>query len=138
MRSSDIPRTRELARRLLAYETVQASTAKADAEAVRRVCDKIRRPLTTLAGAAGFRSLLSRSLTLANQQSPVFIGWEVGPDGSLQGLSGETEESGAVIITQLIGLMITFIGESVTLRLLHDVWLDLPDAEVKLERDESR
>jgi hypothetical protein len=34
--------------------------------------------------------------------------------------------------------MITFIGESLTLRLLHDVWLDLPDAEVKFERDESK
>ncbi len=110
----------------------------ADTQAVFRVCDKIRRPLTTLAGAAGFRSLLSRSLTLAKQQSPVLIGWEVGPDGSLQGLNGETEESGAVLITQLIGLMITFIGEPITLRLLHDVWTDLPDAEVKLERNESQ
>lgn len=138
MRSSDIPRTLELAQRLLAYEAVQASTALTDTQAVCRVCDKIRRPLTTLAGAAGFRSLLSRSLTLAKHQSPVLIGWEVGPDGSLQGLDSETEELGAVLITQLIWLMITFIGESVTLRLLHDVWLDLPDAEIKLERDESK
>jgi hypothetical protein len=34
--------------------------------------------------------------------------------------------------------MITFIGESLTLRLLHDVWLDLPDSENKLERDDSK
>jgi hypothetical protein len=38
----------------------------------------------------------------------------------------------------LIGLMITFIGESLTLRLLHDVWPDLPGSEVKLEEDESK
>jgi hypothetical protein len=131
-------RSRELAQRLLAYETLHANTAMADTQAVSRVCDKIRRPLTTLAGAAGFRSLLSRSLTLAKQHSPVLGGWEVGPEGSLQGVNGETEESGVVQITQLIGLMITFIGESITVRLLHDVWLDLPDVEVRVERDELK
>jgi hypothetical protein len=101
-----------------------------ETQAVYRVCDKIRLPLTTLAGAAGFRSLLARSLTLAKQQSPVVGEWQIGPDGALQSLNGKIDESGAVLITQLIGLMITLIGESVTLRLLHDVWLDLPDAKV--------
>jgi type IV secretory pathway VirB2 component (pilin) len=137
-RSADTPTTRELARRLLAYEAAEAGTAKADTQAVCRVCDKLRRPLTTLAGAAGFRSLLARALTLAKQEAPLLGAWEVKSDGSLQVLTGETAQSGAVLIAQLIGLMITFIGESLTLRLLHDVWLDLPDAEVKFERDESK
>jgi len=110
----------------------------ADMHAVCRVCDKLRRPLTTLTGAAGFRSLLSRALTLAKQESPVLGAWEVKTDGSLQGLNGEAAQSGDVLIAHLIGLMITFIGESLTLRLLHDVWLDLPDSENKLERDESK
>ncbi len=135
-RSADAPTTRELARRLLAYEA--AGTAKADAQAVCRVCDKLRRPLTTLAGAAGFHSLLARALTLAKQESPLLGAWEVKSDGSLQGQNGEAAQSGAVLIAQLIGLMITFIGESLTLRLLHDVWLELPDSEVKLERNESK
>jgi len=137
-RSADTPTTRELARRLLAYEAAKAGTAKADTQAVCRVCDKLRRPLTTLAGAAGFRSLLARALTLAKQESPLLGAWEVKPDGSLQGLNGEAAQSGAVLIAQLIGLMITFIGESLTLRLLHDVWLDLPDSEVNFERNESK
>ena len=110
----------------------------ADMRVVCRVCDKIRRPLSTLAGAAGFRSLLSRSLVLAKQESPALGGWEVGPDGSLQGCDGDTAESGGVLIAHLIGLMITFIGETLTHRLLHDVWLNLPDAEVKFERNESK
>jgi hypothetical protein len=110
----------------------------ADTHAVCRVCDKLRRPLTTLAGAAGFRSLLARALTLAKQESPVLGAWEVKADGSLQGLNGEAAQSGAVLIAHLIGLMITFIGESLTLRLLHDVWLDLPGSENKLERTELK
>jgi len=109
----------------------------ADMHSVSRVCDKLRRPITTLAGAAGFRSLLARALTLAKRESPVLGAWEVQADGSLQGLNGEAAQSGAVLIAHLIGLMITFIGEALTLRLLHDVWLDLPDPEGKFERDQS-
>jgi hypothetical protein len=136
-RSADTPTTRELAQRILAYEAAEAGTANAETP-VCRVCDKLRRPLTTLAGAAGFRSLLARALTLAKQESPLLAAWEVKSDGSLQGLNGEAAQSSTVLIAQLIGLMITFIGESLTLRLLHDVWLDLPDSEVKFERNESK
>jgi hypothetical protein len=75
---------------------------------------------------------------LAKQESPVLKAWEVRSDGSLQGLNGEAAQSGAVLIAQIIGLMITFIGEPLTLRLLHDIWLDLPDFEVKFEKDESK
>src|ERR1035437_4040598 len=135
MRSADTPTTRELAQRLLAYD--ETSPSMADMHTVCRVCDKLRRPLTTLAGAAGFRSLLARALTLAKQESPVLGAWEVKSDGSLQGLNGEAAQSGAVLIAHLLGLMITFIGESLTLRLLHDVWLDLPGSEIKLGRNES-
>ena len=109
-RSADAPTTRELAQRLLAFEAVDAGTTNADTHAVSRVCDKLRRHLTTLAGGAGFRSLLARALTLAKQESPVIAAWEVKSDGSLQDLNGEAAQSGAVLIAQLIGLMITFIG----------------------------
>jgi hypothetical protein len=109
----------------------------ADMHAVSRVCDKLRRPLTTLAGAAGFRSLLARALTLAKRESPVLGAWEVKSDGSLQGLNGEAAQSGAVLIAHLLGLMITFVGESLTLRLLHDVWLDLRRSETKPGRNRS-
>lgn len=138
MRSADTLATRELAQRLLAYEEVETSPAKADMHAVSRVCDKLRLPLTTLAGAAGFRSLLARALTLAKRESPVLDAWEVKSDGSLQGLNGEASQSGTVLIAHLIGLMITFIGESLTLRLLHDVWLDLPGSEIIFRRNESQ
>ena len=137
MRSLDDPKTREFAEWPLACEALEASAAMADTPAICRAYDRIRRPLTMLAGAAGFRSLLSRSLTLAKQQSPGLDEWEVGPDGSLQGVNGQTAESGVVLIAQLIRLMITLIGEPLTLRLLHDVWLDLPDTELNIERNES-
>ena len=137
-RSADTPTTRELAQRLLAYEAGGAGAAMPNTPAVSRVCDKLRRPLSTLAGAAGFRSLLARALTLAKRESPALGTWEVKADGSLEGMDGEAASSGAVLIAHLIGLMTTFIGESLTLRLLHDVWIDLPGSEVKFERNESK
>jgi hypothetical protein len=138
IRSADTPATRELAQRIIAHEGVETDPSTADMHAVCRVCDKLRRPLTTLAGVAGFRSLLARALTLAKQESPVLGAWKVESDGSLQGLNGEAEQSGAVLIAHLIGLMITFIGESLTLRLLHDIWVDLPSSEIKFGRNESK
>jgi len=138
MRSADTSTTRKLAQQLLAYELAEAKTLNAGSHAVSRVSDKLRRPLTTLAGAAGFRSLLARALTLAKQESPALGAWQVNADGSLESQNGEAEQSGSVLIAHLIGLMITFIGESLTLRLVNDVWLDLPDSEVKVEKDESK
>ncbi len=135
MRNADTPAIRELAQQLLAYEEVETGSATADMYAVSLVCDKLRRLISTLAGAAGFRSLLARALTLARQESPALGAWEVKPDGSLQGLNGEAEQLGAVLVAHLIGLMVTFIGESLTLRLLHDVWLDLPGPEIDFGRN---
>ena len=81
---------------------------------------------------------MARALTLAKQESPVLGAWEVKLDGSLAGMNGEAAQSGVVLIAQLIGLMITFIGESLTLRLLHDIWVDLPGSEIKSGRNESK
>lgn len=107
-----------------------------DRHAVVRVCEQLRLPLSTLAGPAGFRSLLVRALTLAKRESSVLGQWEIEPDGSLQIVNGETAQAGAVLVAHLLGLMITFVGEPLTLRLLHDVWLELPDYKVKVERKE--
>jgi hypothetical protein len=137
-RNADTTTTRELAQSLLAYEADEAGAAMPNEPAVCRVCDKLRRPLTTLAGAAGFRSLLARALTLAQRESPALHAWEVKADGSVEVPNGEAVPSGAVLIAHLIGLMITFIGEALTLRLLHDVWINLPDAKVMFERNEQK
>ena len=134
MRCSDTPTTRNLARQLLSLEEVGATSEISDVHAIRSVCDKLRRPLATLAGAAGFRSLLERALTLAKQECQILDAWEVESDGSLRALNDEAAQSGAVLIAQLIGLMITFLGESLTFRLVQDAWPALPYSEVRSER----
>jgi hypothetical protein len=79
---------------------------------------------------AGFRLLLSRALTLARAEAPSLSAVQVGADGSLKGLDElgpqkdkeVSMEGGAILIAQLLGLLLTFIGEGITLRLVQDVW----------------
>jgi hypothetical protein len=117
------PRIQSIAQRLVSLEaTAQVPEGHHPTPAVFQVCEKLRRPLGSLAGTTGFRSLLSRALTLAQREQEALRKVQVSPDGSLVGLNGESTETGAVLIAHLIELLETFIGETLTLRLLHEVW----------------
>src|SRR5450755_3451603 len=80
------PQTRDLAQRLLANVNTAGNTSESTEFAACGVCERLREPLITLAGVAGFRSLLSRALTLARAEAPCLSAVQVGADGSLQGL----------------------------------------------------
>jgi hypothetical protein len=118
--------TRDLAQRLLAYESAAGKSSGPTEFAAFRVCAKLRQPLTALAGVAGFRSLLSRALTLAMAEAPSLGAVHVAADGSLKGLdevrpqtdADQVREAGVILIAQLIELLLFFIGEGMTLRLV--------------------
>jgi hypothetical protein len=118
----------DLAGRLIARETRRGAAAT-EFDAAFRVCEKLRRPLSDYAGAGGFRSLLRRALGLAKAEEPWLGAWEVRPDGSI-GISptGSTIEpveaarGSTLLVAKLLELLVTFIGETLTLRLVHDVW----------------
>jgi hypothetical protein len=125
-----LPESRRLAQRLLAYEAVAGGNSELTESAAFRVCAKLRRPLITLAGVAGFRSLLSRALTLAKAEAPSLSAVQVAADGSLKGLDElasqtdkeQARDEAAILIAQLLGLLLTFIGEGLTLRLIQNEW----------------
>jgi hypothetical protein len=125
-----IPESQHLAQRLLTYEAVAGENSKPAESAAFRVCAKLRGPLITLAGVAGFRSLLSRALTLARAEAPSLSAVQVAADGSLKGLDEvepqidkeQASDGGAILVAQLIGLLLTFMGEGLTLRLVQNVW----------------
>jgi len=143
-----LPESRYLAQRLLTYEAGAGQNSQPAESAAFRVCAKLRRPLTAFAGVAGYRSLLSRALTLARAEAPSLSAVQVAADGSLQGLDElepqidkeRARDGGAILIAQLIGLLLTFIGEGLTLRLVQDVWPEaafhgrVSEKERKLER----
>jgi hypothetical protein len=131
------PKARDMAQRLISFEVEAESLSKVKTPAAFIVNEKLRHPLSTLVGTAGFRSLLMRALTLAKREAPILDGVQVKDDGSLEVLTGEAMEAGEVLIAHFIGLLETFIGEVLTLRLLHDVWPDLPIFDITPEGKQS-
>jgi hypothetical protein len=125
---SATPALRNLARRLLALEASSGKPREAEGSAAFAVCEKLRLALSTLAGVAGFRSLLSRALALASDEIRWLKSVHVRADGSLEGFDAaglsdaELAEGEVVLVTQLIGLLVTFIGATLALHLLQEAW----------------
>ena len=128
--------TRELARRLLIYESKAGNSSETGASPTLRVYEKLRRNLSAFAGFAGFYSLASRALALARSEDPGFSESRITEDGTLQGL-GEIEhqidfdkvaggklpsEAGIILIARLLGLLHIFLGETLTASLLRVTW----------------
>ena len=109
---------------LLASESSRAESHATTAHPSSRVSDRLRVPLSRLAGEAGFRSLLARALFLANAQDASLNAVHIGPNGSLIGFDGGNPAHGAEVVAQLIGLLVTFIGTSLTRQLVREVWPD--------------
>lgn len=128
------PKMRDFAERLIAYETRQNKSSVRKTPAACLVIDKLRPRLATLMGNIGFRALLSRTLVLANTEFPWTRAVRVEPEGSLAGLDelgtqfdpDEIIEGCAVLLAQMLGLLVAFIGEDLTLRLVREVWPKLP------------
>ena len=80
-------------------------------------------------GAAGFRALISRALALASAEITWLSELRVNADGSFEGLNEleaqanpeEISNAGIVLLARLIGLLVTFIGDELTLQLLNNV-----------------
>ncbi len=121
---------RDLARRLLA-----ASQTVSDPhvhEAV-LVSDKLRISLTRFAGVDGFTSLQRRALVLARAEMPSLQSITIGANGRLEGFEQLATGTGAAaaaaaaaaaITAHLLGLLVTFIGEPLTLALVREAWPD--------------
>jgi len=102
-----------------------------------RVYGKLRTSLIACAGVSAFESLAFRALTEAKSEAPGLWAVQVGADGALLGL-GEFEpqidmdkdladkfpcgDGGIVLIARLLGLLLMFLGEAITLRLLRNAW----------------
>jgi hypothetical protein len=126
-------KTRTLAEHLVDYENAESGLPETDGRARFAVCEKLRGPLAILSGHNGFRSLLSRALALAGDELHWLRAVHVKADGSLEvptdmaELDGkEIAESEVVLVSKLLELLVTFIGEPLTLSLLREVWPRAP------------
>lgn len=130
------PQIQGLARQLVAYEAASLSLPEDHSLAVSRTAEKLRRPLSTLAGTSGFSALLTRAVILAKAQRPALNGVCVQADGSLEGwdeLGGEEAvEAGITLIAQIIALLVAFIGADLTIRLVLTARPDLVVSPMQL------
>jgi len=120
---------RDLARSLVACEADTSATVLQTEPATVRVYERLRRQLGAAVGVDGFQVLAFRALALAKSESPRLSAARLTADGALRGF-GEVEsqtdadedgEVGIILIAQLLGLFLTFLGEATTLSLIEDL-----------------
>jgi hypothetical protein len=125
---------RHFAKRIIVYETKADKSAQAKTSTLFPVPEKLRPHLAELMGDGGFRALLSRSLALASAEVPWLRAVRVNSEGALEGWeepsgsprSDELFEARVVLMAQLLGLLAAFIGENLTLGLVHQAWPKVP------------
>ena len=129
---------RRLAKRLIGSETRRYKSSEAKKPTAFHVSEKLRPHLATLVGNEGFRALLSRALALAKAEVAWLRAVNVRVDGTLEGVEAipaqldptEFLEGRTVLLAQLLGLLMAFIGEGLTLRLVREVWPRVPFSDL--------
>ena len=142
--SQATPLMRNIAERLIAYETSERKSSGTKTGANFPVCEKLRPHLATLMGSTGYRALLSRALARAEAEVPSLRAVQVDADGSITGFDklearaapDELAKAPVVLVAQLLGLLAAFIGESLMLQIVRDVWPQLARKDLQLLEEE--
>ena len=135
------PQLRHFAKRLIVYETNENKSAKTKTAVPFPVPEKLRPHLVALMGNGGFQAILARALALAKTEVPWLCPVYINAGGFMEGLEGlqaqrgpdEFLEGRIVLLAQLLGLLVAFIGENLTLRLVREVWPKVPLDDLNLE-----
>ncbi len=131
------PAARVLAQQLLAFEAEGQPRAEELARAAEQACRRLRRYFVNVIGPAGFASLFTRALRLAQDEFPMLerIAFAADADICLHGAHEFAAAHGSVaagdalaaILAHFISLLVTFIGEDLGLRLIREIWPRIAD-----------
>lgn len=138
--------TRELGQCLIAYETHRGEPTGAGGEVILRVLETLRPRLATYLGNVGYQALLSRSLALGGVEVPWLRTVHAKADGSLEGFEKiaarvdleEIAEGNVVLVAQLLDLLVAFIGEDLTLRIVRETWVSLSPDDFQLDPGQTK
>jgi 2-polyprenyl-6-methoxyphenol hydroxylase-like FAD-dependent oxidoreductase len=118
------PSIRELAKTLTSVAPSASDTRSPTAALVN---ENLRLVLTQIIGADGFASLLRRALSMASVEVPALQRFKLSMAVHLDGIGDnaqhpdrEREQAALAVTTQLLELLVTFIGEPLTRRLVRD------------------
>ena len=139
------PAHRELARWLLAREIAGRHEPTDLVGAADTACQKLSGRVARLVTFVAWQALLARALHLARREFPFLEGVRPGssPTLGLEGLAehvqgvepAQAREGLAMVLANVLGLLATFVGDEITLRLVRDAWPDarLSGAEARAE-----
>lgn len=106
------------------------------------VCETLRKSVARFAGADGFEALLRRAVALARNEVPGLARVRIGADGAwdeeaLRDLAagGRATEAAVAVAANLLALLVTFIGEPLTLQLVREA---CPGADLDLRSGMNR
>jgi hypothetical protein len=125
------PSVRLWAQRLLGVERANSSAAASDTAVAVRVSEKLRISLTRFVGPDGFTALQRRALALARREVPSLQAVKVTAEGRLEGIEevDHNGEAATAVTAHLLGLLVAFVGEPLTVRLVRDAFRDTPGGE---------
>ncbi len=124
---------REIARRVLKTQLAARSpSTAASAEAMQRSCGELYRILETAMGPTGLQAMIGRAVQIAAREYPWLASVQTGTsaDCPLSGLAEAADrldvadalEGYALLLASMIWLLMTFIGEDLTLRFVRTAW----------------
>jgi hypothetical protein len=133
------PQMWSLAKRIIDDAGPKDKSRAAEIAPVADGIDRVRPHLVPLMGAGGYRALLSRALVLAGAE----VAWQremhVNAAGVLEGVEplratldrAAFRDGRIALLAQLLGLLVAFIGPSLTARLVGEIWprLSFDDAD---------
>jgi hypothetical protein len=141
------PELRALARRLVAFGSRTAGDAAEVVHAMEAACGRLNAQLEGLIAPAGVRALLRRALSVATAEFAWLTGVGVEDGGrcsfvglreAVQGRSfSEVDEAFVAVVANVLWLLVTFIGEDLTLRLVREAWPELRDEGALIAKDEG-
>lgn len=135
------PKLRDFTKRLIDFEIKENVSSETKIPVTCLASEKLRPHLAALMGNIGFRALLARALALANADVPWLRAVHVNSDGSYEGFEEleahvdreEFFEGCVVLLSHLLGLLVAFIGEELTLRLVRQGWPKLSSNNFDLD-----
>ena len=127
----------DFAARVVAFEARENGTNGAGNPVAFAICGKLCPHWANLMGSIGFRTLLSRALVsvhgkvawlrAVHVQADGLLAWSAKPEAHVA--AAEMAVGSAVLLVELVGLLEGFIGETLAMRMMHDVWPKLSPSD---------
>lgn len=128
------PKSRCFAGSLIRHEALVNPPSSPKRATALPVLHKLRPLLATFMGKTGYQALILRAMIMASEEVPWLCNVEIAANGALenyneQSAKHETDEKAdgsEILLAHLISLLVAFIGEILTLRLINELWPDRP------------